>query len=410
MSQSTAVDEKKNSVILTSNLFSPHIGGVENSLLYLAKAYQEMGYEPRILTSNIPRAGQAPLALSESVNGTAVERYEAQGKGMAPTVIRSFNNALKLYRRHSETNNARLFVCRYHYNQLIASLAGAKPTVYLVPGVIKFQNAPKYQQSAGLRYRLRWYYHHFMQLAALKRATHVAVFSKNMAAQLRQIGFKGTIHLTKPGVDLERFKPLPSEEKRERRIDLGLTANPDAHVFLCVGRCVGVKGFHLAIDALATGPENGELWIVGDGADMAELKEQSRKLQLEHRIKFIGATQTTETYYSLADTFVHSSLYEPLGQTVLEALASGLPIIAFEADDATGVNTASRDLMNDSHCVFVAEPAPVSLAKAMGDMAALDQVSYESRSALNRKHAEATFSWQKLAQDLLAIANVKDLP
>lgn len=208
MSHTTSADGNKTSVILTSNLFSPHIGGVENSLLYLAKAYQEMGYAPRILTSNIPRAGQPPLAVSEVVNGVPVERYEAQSKGFMPAVLRSFRNALALYRSYSNQSAETLYVCRYHYNQLLASIAGARPTVYLVPGVIKFQNAPKYQQSAGLRYRLRWHYHHLMQLAALKRATHVAVFSENMAEQLRQIGYPGTIHLTKPGVDLDRFKPV----------------------------------------------------------------------------------------------------------------------------------------------------------------------------------------------------------
>ncbi|RUO62610.1 glycosyltransferase family 4 protein [Pseudidiomarina insulisalsae] len=404
MSSLKQAEQERSPVALTSNLFFPHIGGVENSLLYLAKAYEELGYQPEVLTSDIPSGNQTALDAQERVRGVDVSRYEARGKGLMPSVVRSAYNAFKLYRNYHKKHPGAFMVCRYHYNQLLASLAGVQPTVYLVPGVIKFQNAPKYQQSAGIKYRLRWYYHHLLQLAALKRASHVAVFSHNMVEQLRQLGFKRDIHLTKPGVDLERFSPVDPAEKRRQRVAQGLSRNAEHHVFLCVGRCVGVKGFHLAIAALAEGPADAELWILGDGVDMPILKSLASRLQVSERVKFIGATSETERYYRLADTYILSSLYEPLGQTVLEALASGLPIIAFEPGKASGVNTASRDLMTDAHCTFVKHPDPQPLARAMEHHAAMSAQNYIACATANRQHAEQTFSWRKLAEDLKAIA------
>ncbi len=391
------------SVTLTSNLFYPHIGGVENSLFYLAKAYEKMGYVPLVLSSDIPRPMEPRLPLNDDLSGIQVKRYAAGGKGLLPAVIRSFFEAYKLYREY-RGEKTDFTICRYHYNQLIASFAGVSPTVFLVPGVIKFQNAPKFQQNVGLKYRLRWYYHHLMQKWALKRADHVAVFSENMASQLRQIGFKGPIHMTKPGVDLERFSPLSCAEKRERRTQHGLSKTTQSHVFICVGRCVGVKGFHLVIEALKLLPPHAELWIVGDGNDKENLEALVDKLELTDRITFFGAVHDAERLYQMADTFVHSSLYEPLGQTVLEALASGLAMVAFEPNTATGVNTASRDLLDDEHCVFVATPSASALANGMQECLSRDAVEYDQQATHNRRYAEQRFSWHALAEDLKAIA------
>lgn len=396
------------SVTLTSNLFFPHIGGVENSLFYLAKAYKEMGSNPIILTSDIPRAGEPRLPLDDNFYEIPIRRYAAGGIGILPGVLRSFIEAFRLYRRNRNENPNSFTVCRYHYNQLVASLAGVSPTIFLVPGVIKFQNAPKFQQNAGIKYRLRWYYHHLMQKWALQRANHVAVFSDNMAEQLRQIGFKGPIHMTKPGVDLDRFSPITQAEKRVLRYEQGLSSTEQSHVFLCVGRCVGVKGFHLVIEALRSLPLTAELWIVGDGTDKPKLEQLAEDLDLSPRITFFGAVHDTERLYQLADTFVHSSLYEPLGQTVLEALASGLAIVALEPNKATGVNTASRDLLNDEHCVFVAEPSASSLANGMQQCLARGAVEYDRQADRNRRYAEQRFSWQSLAKDLQEIV-LKDI-
>jgi glycosyltransferase involved in cell wall biosynthesis len=391
-------------VTLTSNLFFPHIGGVENSLLYLAKAYAELGYRATVLSSDIPRAGQPRLPTHDTVKGVQVERYQTGRSGLLPSVLRSFVSAFKLYRQQRIQQSDSFMVCRYHYNQLLASLAGVRPTVYLVPGVIKFQNAPKFQHRVTLKYRLRWHYHHLLQKWALQRATHVAVFSENMAEQVRQIGYSGPIHMTKPGVDLQRFAPLTRAEKMQLREQQELAKVTDSHVFLCVGRCVGVKGFHLAVEAMSSLPANAELWIIGDGTEKQSLEQLAERLGVAERVSFFGAVHDTERFYALADTFVHTSLYEPLGQTVLEALASGLAMVALEPNKAAGVNTASRDLMADEHCRFVAEANAEALAEQMQQCIELSATAYAEQSRLNRQYAEQKFSWLTLAKDLKAIA------
>jgi UDP-glucose:(heptosyl)LPS alpha-1,3-glucosyltransferase len=136
------------------------------------------------------------------------------------------------------------------------------------------------------------------------------------------------LHVIYSGVDLEHFNPREREQRRgSARAELGCT--PRDTVFLFVGSGYARKGLGAAIAALA-GTANDASWLVVAGRDKEEEKfrRQARAAGLERRIRFVGARDDVRSLYAAADCFILPSRYDPFPNTVLEALAMGVPAIA----------------------------------------------------------------------------------
>ena len=69
--------------------------------------------------------------------------------------------------------------------------------------------------------------------------------------------------------------------------------------------------------------------IIGDGPDFFELKQHIIKYNLQEKVVLVGKTNHVEKYLEESDIFLHTALYEPFGLVLIEAMASGLPIITF---------------------------------------------------------------------------------
>ena len=120
----------------------------------------------------------------------------------------------------------------------------------------------------------------------------------------------------------------------------------DPHV-LAMGRLTHQKGFDLLLGALAAVRADGvpaRLTIVGVGELETELKERTADLGLADVVTFAGFQERPERYFAHADVFVLSSRYEGMPNVVLEALACGLPIVAFDCPH--GVSEIVRDGVN----------------------------------------------------------------
>lgn len=154
----------------------------------------------------------------------------------------------------------------------------------------------------------------------VRRFDRVIAVSPQIAAEARRrLVPSRKLRVILNGVDLERFPPLPARF-RQSRVVIG-----------SVGRLVKQKGYHNLLAALAeitkSVPEV-ELLLVGDGPQRGELEQQARRLGLSSQVTFAGQCDPVEESYGKFDLFVSSSLSEGLPVTVLEAMASGLPIVA----------------------------------------------------------------------------------
>ncbi|HEY6863904.1 MAG TPA: glycosyltransferase family 4 protein, partial [Burkholderiales bacterium] len=144
------------------------------------------------------------------------------------------------------------------------------------------------------------------------------------------------LHVIYNGVDLEYFHPRARAGREATRHELG--CGPRDMLFLFVGSGFPRKGLAAAIDALAAaGEPRFRLWIVGRDRQQARFEERARAAGLGERVRFLGGQDDVRPFYAAADCLVMPSRYEPFGSTALEALASGLPVIASTRSGASEV-------------------------------------------------------------------------
>ncbi|MDY7077657.1 MAG: glycosyltransferase [Chloroflexota bacterium] len=170
------------------------------------------------------------------------------------------------------------------------------------------------------------------------------------------------IHVISPGVDVERFHPIPAAHAKEQ---MGMC--PECRIILFVGRIEPLKGIDNLLQAIAqiveSRPELCEglcVPIVGGDPDrirqddeMVRLQELREELGIGDIVTFLGAKDqdTLQHYYSAAEMVVMPSDYESFGMVALEAMACGTPVVASDVgglsflvkDGRTGYRVPARD-------------------------------------------------------------------
>jgi glycosyltransferase involved in cell wall biosynthesis len=136
-----------------------------------------------------------------------------------------------------------------------------------------------------------------------------------------------SITVANNGVDIRRFAPAIPPARRAARCRLGLAA--DASVLICVGRLAAGKGQSELIEVLASLPD-AQLLLVGDGQERASLERLAADLGVAGRVQFIGDSPDVVPLLWAADVFVLASVSEGLPLSVIEAMACGLPVVAYD--------------------------------------------------------------------------------
>lgn len=133
------------------------------------------------------------------------------------------------------------------------------------------------------------------------------------------------LHVIYNGVDTLTFHPQIREQRQRVRQRLEIPAN--ATVFLFVGSGFERKGVGRILEALAMQRAAPYLLVVGHDKHLARYQRQARRLGVMERVRFLGVQKDVKPYYAAADAFVFPTIYEPFGNVILEAMATGLPVI-----------------------------------------------------------------------------------
>ena len=145
------------------------------------------------------------------------------------------------------------------------------------------------------------------------------------------------------------------------------------------GRFVRKKGFDLLLKAI---PEvlasdcRIRFQIAGDGPDFDELKKLQSELRLEDKVQFLGFCNDVPLLMKQSDLFVMPSLSEPFGNILLEAMATGTPIV-------TTRNNGALHSLNDKTAIFVDKASSSSLSSGIFEAINNPKTAFErSKNAL----------------------------
>ncbi len=133
------------------------------------------------------------------------------------------------------------------------------------------------------------------------------------------------LHVIYNAVDPQQFGPDVRRNRAAMRERLGLSAAEVA--FLLVGSGYARKGVATTVRALARLPSPARLVVVGRDKHLARYAALARRAGVSERVIFAGPQLDPRPYYGAADAFVLPTLYDPLPNAVLEALACGLPVV-----------------------------------------------------------------------------------
>jgi 1,2-diacylglycerol 3-alpha-glucosyltransferase len=172
--------------------------------------------------------------------------------------------------------------------------------------------------------------------------------SPKIRALLRSYGVRRPIYVLPTGMRLQRFRRTRTCARKARALRLRLGIAPDAKVLLFVGRLGREKNIDFVIRAFAELKQmrrEVRLVLVGDGPIRDQLKSLVTRLGLKETTSFTGSVAHAEiaSYYQVADLFVFSSLTDTQGIVVLEAIASGLPVVALRDEAFTSMVKNGRN-------------------------------------------------------------------
>jgi glycosyltransferase involved in cell wall biosynthesis len=169
----------------------------------------------------------------------------------------------------------------------------------------------------------RWMYSQYASIACISEAT-----GDELARWLPEL--KSKIEIIPNGIQVERFAQAPAFNRDRLGISDGLP------VILFVGRFKKEKDHATLLRALAKVP-NAQLVLVGDGPCLVDMEALAKILGVADRVHFLGSRQDVHELLKMADIYVHSSLWEGFGIAALEAMASGLPVVASRVPGLTNV-------------------------------------------------------------------------
>lgn len=221
---------------------------------------------------------------------------------------------------------------------------------------------------------------------ALKNASGVIALSEDMKKEMNKICNRDDISVLPNGIELNKFKGISEKKlfkKKEKTI-------------IFVGSLRPVKGVKYLIKAMNTINKETDtnLIIVGDGIDKEGLKTLVEELNLQDCIHFVGKIPNEDVprYMAQADIFALPSLSEGFPVVVVEAMASGLPIVT------TNVRGLPEIIKNGENG-FVVEPQNSEHMAEKILLLLKDEQLYRKISENNKVKAEE-YSWDKISGEL----------
>ncbi len=186
------------------------------------------------------------------------------------------------------------------------------------------------------------------------------------------------------GVDIDKFTPTAINNDLASELKI----SPNTVVVGAVGRLVKVKNYDSLLRAMKLVLQNNTkalLIIAGDGPEREKLENLTRQLNIENDVIFLGRKDNIHELMNMFNIFVLPSYYEGLSNTLLEAMACGVPVVASDVGgNKELVNTGSTGYLypsNDS------ELLADNLLSLIGDIRKRRQFGKNARHDIEKNYS-----------------------
>ena len=345
--------------------YFPVLGGIENHVKVLAEAQAARGHDVTVLVANPERR-----TVIETANGVRVVKA-GRWATIASTPI-----SLALFRYVARLKADIAHLHFPHPPGEVANLLFGRTR----HTVITYHSDIIRQRTLRILYRpLLW--------QVLQRADRLIATSATYITSSPYLSrFREKCVVVPLGADLERFERVePARVEALRQRFLPSSANQQTLLF--VGRLRYYKGINDLLHALSAIPA-ARLLIVGDGPMRASWEQLTREINLSERVTFAGQVDDADlpACYKLGDIFVlpANARAEAFGTVIVEAMASGLPVISTEVGSGTSwVN------LHGVTGLIVPPHDPTALAQALNTLLSDPAKCAEmGHAAHQRAHAE----------------------
>jgi glycosyltransferase involved in cell wall biosynthesis len=338
---------------------APMFGGAEQMILNLFAGLDRRRWSPVLLH-------HGEVASGELIEGS--RRLDV------PTLEIPRSRATRRIRQYLRETRPAIF--HAHLNWPLACSEGLMAAAMArVPAVVATQ-----QLFVRLQSRRRVLRHKLLSTIVDR---YIAV-SHHMAAMLRPVCFFGNrkvcvVHNGIPLAPFERATPGGL-----RKALAGDTSRP---IVLTLARLARQKGLGNLIEAATRVPQ--ALFVIaGDGPERAQLEAQASARGIGGRVVFLGHRRDAPELLASCDVFVLPSLYEGLPVSVLEAMASGKPVVA------TRIGGTDEVIQDGQTGLLVPPGDPEGLAQAiqriLADRPLAERVGVEARARVHKEFSAET--------------------
>lgn len=340
-------------------------GGAERQLVDLALALKEKGWEVAVLCMVKPEKFQ------DKLKAASISCFSAE---MARSKTSLFG-IVKLYKVIRYFQPTCLISFNYHPN-VLGNLLGR---IAEVPFVVTSVRNEKFGRS--IRDYLLKYSTYF--------SSAIVVNSDNVAQKLieRKVLNESKVSVIPNGVILNGDQDS-GVDSAAIRSKLGIFS--DEFFWLAVGSFKKSKDYPILLEAFSRLSQNYskvKLSIIGQGLLEEEIARLVSQYTLEKKVTLLGSRDDVKNFMKAADAFVLSSAWEGMPNVLLEALASGTPVVA------TNVGGASEIVVQEKNGYLVPPKSAVKLQEAMQKMMNLSLSERRDMGCFGQKYVKQKFSF-----------------
>ena len=326
---------------LFTDTYPPFINGVSTSVLMLKQGLEKLGHEVYVVTVNDESFSHKEEDGILKIPSFPIGLMNFRQTGIYP--IKAFNiiKKWKLDIIHSHTEFSIGTFARLISKQLNIPLVHTYHTMY---EEYIYYITKGYFNSASKKLV------EYLTLFLCDKTIDELIVPTEKTKELFKDKYKvkRDVYVIPSGIDTTRFykENIDKNEIINLKKDLGLKKTD--FIVLYVGRIAKEKSIDFLINnfnSVLKRIPKAKMIIVGDGPDIKDLIDLTRKKGLENKIIFTGKAPWTDVpkYYSLCDLFVTASKTETQGLTVIEAMGASKPVVAIRDESFELMITDKKD-------------------------------------------------------------------